>query len=164
VLFLAIMVVLLPLDAYERQASLALASEQDPIPREEEISMSNGEAPLDASRARELVQRERERIEGSLRELGQLRESGLGEADNATNVFDDGEVIEEREVDEALKEQLRAELEAVKRAEKRLEDGVYGFSVESGEPIPAQRLETIPWAERTAEEQQRYERTHGRAL
>jgi DnaK suppressor protein len=46
----------------------------------------------------------------------------------------------------------------VERAEKRLAEGTYGLSVESGEPIPDGRLEIIPWAERTAEEQARYER------
>jgi DnaK suppressor protein len=57
-----------------------------------------------------------------------------------------------------LDEQLREELEAVERAEQRLQEGTYGLSIESGEPIPAARLEAIPWAERTAEEQDRYER------
>jgi RNA polymerase-binding transcription factor DksA len=33
-----------------------------------------------------------------------------------------------------------------------------GLSVESGRPIPDERLEAIPWAERTAEEQERFER------
>ena len=70
-------------------------------------------------------------------------------------------MIEEEEVDEALAVQLRDELEGVERAEKRLEDGTYGFSVESGEPIPAGRLEAIPWAERTQEEQERREGTGG---
>jgi RNA polymerase-binding transcription factor len=126
--------------------------------------MSNGKAPLDETRARELLQRERERIEGSLAELEEVRESEIEEIDTAVNVFDDGEVVEERQIDETLAEQLRNELQAVERAERRLEEGTYGFSVESGDPIPAERLETIPWAERTAEEQERYERTHGRAL
>ena len=43
-------------------------------------------------------------------------------------------------------------LDAIERAEKRLADGTYGLSVESGRPIPDERLETIPWAERTADE------------
>ena len=72
-------------------------------------------------------------------------------------------MIEEEEVDEALAVQLRDELEGVERAEKRLEDGTYGFSVESGEPIPAGRLEAIPWAEHTQEEQERREGTGGAA-
>ena len=33
--------------------------------------------------------------------------------------------------------------------------GAYGLSIESGEPIPAERLEAIPWAERTAAEEER---------
>jgi DnaK suppressor protein len=45
----------------------------------------------------------------------------------------------------------------VKRAERRLVEGRYGLSIESGEPIPDARLEAIPWAERTAQEQERYE-------
>ena len=54
-------------------------------------------------------------------------------------------------------ERLEQELEAIARAEKRLEEGIYGLSVESGEPIPDGRLEAVPWAERTAEEQSRWE-------
>jgi DnaK suppressor protein len=126
--------------------------------------MSKREPPIDESRARELLQRERERIESSLGDQERVRRSELEEVDTGTDPLDDGEVIEEEEVDDALARQLRAELEAVERAEKRLADGTYGFSVESGEPIPAERLETIPWAERTPEEQERYERTHGRTL
>ena len=48
-------------------------------------------------------------------------------------------------------------LAAIERAKQRLADGTYGKSVESGEPIPDGRLQSIPWAERTAEEQARYE-------
>ena len=47
---------------------------------------------------------------------------------------------------------------AIDRAFKRIEEGTYGLSVESGKPIPDARLELIPWAERTAEEQARFER------
>jgi DnaK suppressor protein len=125
--------------------------------------MSKREPPIDEAHARELLQRERGRIESSLADLERLRRSQLDEIDTDTDPVDDGALIEEEQVDEALVEQLRAELEAVERAEKRLEDGTYGFSVESGEPIPGKRLEAIPWAERTAQEQARYERTRGRA-
>ena len=126
--------------------------------------MTKREPPIDEAHARELLQRERARIETSLADLERVRTGELDQIDAETNLPDKGELIEEEEVDEALAEQLRAELEAVERAEKRLEDGTYGFSVESGKPIPAERLELIPWAERTAEEQERYDRTHGRAV
>jgi RNA polymerase-binding transcription factor len=126
--------------------------------------MSPNEPPIDEAEARELLRRERARIEGSLADLERVRRSELDEIDTATDPSDDSELIEEGEVDQALAAQLRAELEAIGRAEQRLEDGSFGFSIESGEPIPAERLKAIPWAERTPEEQQRYERTHGRSL
>jgi DnaK suppressor protein len=119
------------------------------------------EPPIPPERARDLLRRERERIESSLAELGREHEAELEELSEDTDPSEEGEHIEEGQVDEALVRKLRAELEALERAEKRLEDGSYGFSVESGEPIPAPRLETIPWAERTPEEQERYERTRG---
>ena len=126
--------------------------------------MSPAKPPIAESRARELLKRERERIESALADRGRVRRSEIEELDTETEWVADGELIEEEEVDDALIAQLRAELEAVERAEQRLKAGAYGLSVESGEPIPAERLETIPWAERTAEEQERYERTHGRTV
>jgi DnaK suppressor protein len=126
--------------------------------------MSTREPPIEEAHARKRLQQERERIERALADLERVRTSELEEIETSTDPFEDGELIEDKQVDDALAAQNRAELEAIERAERRLEDGTYGFSVESGEPIPAKRLETIPWAERTPEEQERYERTHGRAL
>ena len=37
--------------------------------------------------------------------------------------------------------------------QQRLAAGTYGLSVESGEPIPDERLEAFPTAERTVEEE-----------
>jgi len=59
------------------------------------------------------------------------------------------------EFDEGRREQLQAELAAVERAEARLAAGTYGRSIESGEPIPDERLEALPTAERTVAEEQR---------
>jgi DnaK suppressor protein len=119
--------------------------------------MSNGKPPIDPVRARELLARERARIESSLADLERVRQSELDELDTGVSLEDDAEALTDEQVDDALAEQMRSELVAVERAEKRLEEGAYGFSVESGDPIPAQRLEAIPWAERTAEEQERYD-------
>ena len=93
---------------------------------------------MDAERARELLAQERERIERTL--------AGLAHTDT-------GE--EADELDAGLAEGLRQELEAVERAEARLDAGTYGVSIESGEPIPDERLEALPTAERTAEEEAR---------
>jgi DnaK suppressor protein len=59
--------------------------------------------------------------------------------------------------EERARELLARERARVERAERRLEEGTFGRSVESGKPIPYARLEAIPWAERTAEEQSRHE-------
>ena len=120
--------------------------------------MSKPEPPLDEARARELLTRERERIESSLAAQERLHRGEVEGIEVATEAAEDAELIEQEQVDDALAQTLRDELAAVERAFKRLEDGSYGFSIESGEPIPAGRLEAIPWAERTAEEEERYRR------
>ena len=45
------------------------------------------------------------------------------------------------------------QLAALERAEQRLAAGTYGLSIESGEPIPDERLEVLPTAELTTEEE-----------
>jgi DnaK suppressor protein len=107
---------------------------------------------MDPDRARELLAAERARIE---RLLVPRRHQDTGEeADDedpgnlATELYQD-------ELDEGLADDLREELAAVERAEARLAAGTYGLSVESGEPIPDERLEVVPTAERTVEEEAR---------
>ena len=115
---------------------------------------------IDIDQARERLRIERERIENALADLERVIESekqDIVEVETAPE--DDGELIQDEAVDTALAAQLRAELEALERAEERLEEGNYGLSVESGEPIAPERLEAIPWAERTADEQEQYERS-----
>jgi DnaK suppressor protein len=111
---------------------------------------------VDPEHARELLARERERLERALAQLGPEQDDELSHVDQ--HLADDGTELTQRETDAGLSEQLREQLAAVERAEKRLQEGTYGISVESGKPIPDARLELIPWAERTAEEQARYER------
>ncbi len=112
---------------------------------------------MDEARARELLTRERERIEHQLEALerrdddGELSHLDQHPGDTGTDLF-------EEERDQGIARRLREELAAVERAERRLADGTYGVSVESGEPIPDARLEAVPFAERTAEEQERLER------
>ena len=110
---------------------------------------------MDPDRARELLSRERERIENELRALRGDRGEELSSVDQHT--ADAGSELFENERDQSVINRLQQELAAIDRAEQRVEDGSYGISVDSGEPIPDGRLEAIPWAERTAEEQSRYE-------
>jgi DnaK suppressor protein len=123
--------------------------------------MAEAKSPIDESEARELLKRERERIESRLADASRVRESEKAEVETASAPEDDAEAIEDELIDDAVVRQLRNQLEAIERAEGRLEDGTYGVSVESGDPIPAERLRTIPWAERTAAEQERHDAVHG---
>jgi DnaK suppressor protein len=119
---------------------------------------------MDSDHARERLARERARIEHA---LADLRQEMAGEEEQDPfepsdvgrfEPSDVGRDLFDKELGEGLAERLREELEAVERAERRLAEGTYCLSVDSGKPIPDARLETIPWAERTAEEQARYER------
>ena len=70
---------------------------------------------------------------------------------------DESQYLFEREVDATLEQQFGQELKDVNRALEKIEDGTYGLSDGSGEPIPRGRLEAIPEALYTVEEQQRRE-------
>ena len=112
---------------------------------------------MDDAKARELLEAERSRIEKQLADLDRNNEDNeLANVDQ--HLADAGTELYEQERDAGLIEQLRDQLAAVERAEKRLEEGKYGLSIDSGEPIPDARLEAVPHAERTVEEQERYER------
>jgi DnaK suppressor protein len=105
---------------------------------------------VDPDRARELLARERTRIE---RALGRLGHQDTGELQDAEDTADVASELYQDELDEGRAEDLRDELAAVERAEARLAAGTYGLSVESGKPIPDERLEALPTAERTVEEE-----------
>jgi DnaK suppressor protein len=113
---------------------------------------------MDAERARDLLAEERKRIEKAL--VG-LRPGDVGELANQDEPADQASELYAEELDQGLSDDLREALAAVERAEGRLERGTYGLSIESGEPIPDERLEAFPTAERTVEEQQRYDRRRG---
>jgi DnaK suppressor protein len=109
---------------------------------------------VDEARARELLAAERARIERQLAELGEAGDSGeLASGDQ--HLADEASDLYEQEVRLGRLEDLRRDLEAVERAEERLAAGTYGLSVESGDPIPDERLEVVPTAERTVEEEAR---------
>jgi DnaK suppressor protein len=111
---------------------------------------------MDPDRARELLARERERIEQSLAALE--GEGPLEGSDRIEPGDEDSEDLYQDEFDQGRRLDLREELAAVERAEARLKDGTYGVSIESGEPIPDARLEARPTAERTVEEEDRFRR------
>lgn len=107
---------------------------------------------MDNDRARELLSVERTRIELALAGLAPVDTGEEADDQDPANLASE---LAQQELDEGLSDQLRAELEAIERAEARLAAGTYGVSIESGEPIPDDRLEAFPAAERTVEEESR---------
>src|SRR6266516_8112465 len=105
---------------------------------------------MDADRARELLSAERERIERGLRRLVHQDDSEPADEYDPANLASD---LYQDEFDEGLAEDLREQLAAVRRAEERLAAGTYGLSIESVQPIPDERLEAVPTAELTVEEE-----------
>jgi DnaK suppressor protein len=107
---------------------------------------------MDPDRARELLAAQRARIERALARLGHQDTAEPADDQDPANLASE---LYQDELDEGRADDLRRELEAVRRAEARLAAGTYGLSIESGKPIPDERLEAIPTAERTAEEESR---------
>jgi len=105
---------------------------------------------MDEARARELLSAERGRIERALARLGHVDDAEPADEFDPANLAAD---LYQDELEEGREDDLREQLAAVERAERRLADGTYGLSVESGDPIPDERLEAFPTAERTVEEE-----------
>jgi DnaK suppressor protein len=107
---------------------------------------------MEQNRARALLEAERAEVRqllsGAQAAVAEDREAegDVGDyADAAQPLAAEGE-------DDAIAESLRDRLAAIERALARLDDGTYGKSVRSGQPIPDDRLEADPAAELTVEE------------
>ncbi len=112
---------------------------------------------MDADRARELLAAERTRIEEA--RAGLISQGPLEGSEHIEPGDEDSEDLYQDELDAGRRQELDDDLAALERAEERLGTGTYGLSVESGEPIPDARLEAIPTAERTVEEEERFRRS-----
>jgi DnaK suppressor protein len=105
---------------------------------------------MDPDRARQLLALERERIEQGISDLAPDASREQGDSGD-----DGSQALYQQEFDVGRGQDLQEQLAAVERAEARLADGTYGRSVETGAPIPDARLEALPTAERTVEEEER---------
>ena len=115
---------------------------------------------MDTDRARSLLIAERDEVRRLLEDS-----QAAGQADRVAEVDSEAEDYEDAALglteegeDDAITESLRDRLAAIERALHRLDDGTYGKSIRSGEPIPDERLEADPAAELTVEEARAAER------
>jgi len=107
---------------------------------------------MDDKRARALLNAERADVERSLQALTAARRGELGAEQEVGDAADRAEPLTAEGVDDAVIAGLSERQKAIERAERRLEEGVFGRSVRSGSPIPDSRLEADPTAELTLEE------------
>lgn len=117
---------------------------------------------MDKARARELINKEKERLQALVREreaegittqaegeqLSELADYDQHQAELGTETF-------EREKDFSLLEQLEAELDDLDYALRKLDEGTYGTCEACGKEIPAERLEAVPGARLCVEDQAR---------
>jgi DnaK suppressor protein len=109
---------------------------------------------MDQDRARALLTAERAEVQDL---LGGAVEAGAedreAEDEAATgDISDAAQPLSAEGMDDSIAESLRDRLAAIDRALTRLDNGTYGLSVRSGQPIPDERLEADPAAELTVTE------------
>lgn len=85
--------------------------------------------------AEERIQEREAQIPDTVREPG----DPVDTADDAALLFQREELFIENRHDQEL-------VAKIDRALKRIEEGTYGTSEVSGQPIPRERLEVVPWA------------------
>lgn len=113
----------------------------------------------------DFINEQRDRLE-TLRAQILGEETGAGQSEiprnsHARDARDSGEKGEyeaQRSRDEAVDANARLQLGNIRRALEKIEGGSYGLSDESGEPIQKGRLEAVPEANLTVEEEEERER------
>jgi RNA polymerase-binding transcription factor DksA len=100
---------------------------------------------------RKLLNAERDTYERQAKQLRAEADSLVMDMDPGDVQFDEesGEgdsIAVERSLDLALSAQAQDAVDQIDAALDRIERGVYGICIISGEPIPKARLEFIPWA------------------
>jgi DnaK suppressor protein len=109
---------------------------------------------MDENQARSLLLAERAEVQRLLAATEEeQQEAREAEVESESGDFGDaGLPLTEEGTDEAIADTLSDRLAQVDRALKRLDEGTYGRSIRSGQPIPDERLEADPAAELTVTE------------
>ena len=143
------------------------AAPRRPKPAVDDVDPSTGSAAaivaaggfslewLSAQRAALLA--ERQALTGQAQRLEDEANALLDDGETGDVKFDDegaegdGMALE-RDRDLMLSSQARQTVAEIDAALDRMAAGTYGYSVQSGRPIPHDRLEAIPWATQLVEE------------
>ena len=87
--------------------------------------------------------------------LDDLRQGGLNQPDQ----IDRASLESDKALELRTRDRARKLISKIDEALKRIEDGVYGYCEDTGEPIGIERLEVRPVATLSIEAQERHERT-----
>ena len=108
---------------------------------------------MNEDKARARVRAERAEVQKLLEDtVSERRQDRSAEDEQGVDISDPAQPLTAQFEADAITANLRDRLAALDRAEQRLNDGTYGRSIRSGQPIPDARLEADPAAELTVEE------------
>jgi DnaK suppressor protein len=91
------------------------------------------------------------------RTIADERASQEEHGDEAEEFEDDAQGMAQDEINQSLRNTNDLRIGDIERALQKIDEGTYGFSDKSGDPIPRGRLEVMPEAIYTVEEQGRRE-------
>lgn len=125
-----------------------------PLKKSKEIGQARRD--LDIIHFRQLLIEERKRLEEELEQVrnrstdmdNALPEEGEGGDEDTADL---ASAMMDKEMDLSVEDELEDILNQVDRAFQKIEEGTYGVCDVSGLPIPASRLELIPYATLTVE-------------
>ena len=114
-------------------------------------------SPAELKRFRALLLERRARILGSVEALEREALKASDQDFSVDHMADHGSDNFEQDLSMSLVETERKELAAIDEALVRIEEGGYGRCLGTGEVIPKERLEAIPYARYSIEYQRRLE-------
>lgn len=112
-----------------------------------------GEAFIAKQRVR-LEALQREVLGGEEGTIAKERTFEEEHGDEAKEFEDEAQRLEQGVANQALRKTNDQRIADIQRALEKIADGTYGYSDESGDPIPVERLEAVPEAILTVQEQE----------
>ena len=115
---------------------------------------------IDIQKMKERLEAKQKELQGNIATLTEAHPTPIDpiEISEGPQEFEETAIdFTETQQEQSIEVNEQALLTLVQAALKRIQDGTYGKSVVSGKPIPEKRLEALPWADRTIEEEEQIE-------
>ena len=113
---------------------------------------------MDVETARTALLAEQERLQRDLAHVrGEAIDPGRDSAERLGAGADDPVEAYTSDLEEGMEDDLRASLDEIAEALKRIDAGTFGLCVDCGEPIPDKRLEALPASARCMDCQRKAE-------